>query len=145
MKIKKQIIFFSILVCSQYMLSCINSINIEVPLVVKKSFETKYPKEKTPSWEIDAHNNFEAHFKDKGIKYRADFSPNGQWIETETSISKKQLPEAIQQKIKQHYNNYKIAEIEKVSSALKGEFYDVEFKQKGKNKDIEFRASGEEL
>ena len=36
-------------------------------------------------------------------------------------------------------------EVEKVDSATKGEFYDVEFKKKGKNMDIEYRASGVEL
>jgi hypothetical protein len=32
--------------------------------------------------------------------------------------------------------------VERVDSAKKGVFYDVEFKQKGKNKDVEFREDG---
>ena len=115
---------------------------IVVPRVVQKSFEKKYPYEKSPKWEIDDHGYYEAGFKDNGIKYRADFMPNGAWIETENSIKKKDLPKVIQDIIKVAYRHYEIAEIEHVSSAEKGIFYDVEFKQKGKNKDVEFDPSG---
>ena len=144
MTTKTQVILL-LMVFNLCFFSCQINKSIEVPTIVLESFEVKYPNEKDPSWEIDAHNNFEAHFKIEGVKHRADFLPSGEWVETEISISKKELPEAIKQKIKENYSYYKITEIEKVSNALKGEFYDVEFKQKGKNKDVEFRVSGEEL
>ena len=83
-----------------------------------------------------------AHFKIDGVKYRADFNTDGSWVETETSIDKKALPKAIKNSIKDNYDSEEITEIEKVDSATKGIFYDVEFKQKGKNKDVEFRADG---
>jgi hypothetical protein len=114
----------------------------KVPDAVKKTFQAKYPGENDPDWEIDANGNFESHFKIDGIKYRADFSPNGSWIETETSIDKKDLPDAIKAKIKSDYNDSEITEIEKVEHHSKGTFYDVEFKREGKNKDVEFDASG---
>lgn len=55
-------------------------------------------------------------------------------------LKKKDLQKAIQKRIKIEFNG-KIAEIEKVDHHSKGIFYDVEFKQKGKNKDIEFKAN----
>ena len=122
-----------------------NKNNIDIPEVVLKAFKAKYPDENNPDWEIDANKNYEAQFKEKGEKYRADFSPNGTWIETENSIKKKELPKAVQKAIKKNYSMYKIAEIEHVDHAIKGIFYDVEFKQKGKNKDVEFYENGEEL
>ena len=137
----------------------------QVPENVKQAFTDKYPNETNPDWETDAHGNFEAHFKKDGEKYRADFSANGQWIETESSIKKDELPkairsvikdtiyrgsivasypsEAIRSVIKDKYDSEEITEVEYVQSATKGEFYDVEFKQKGKNKDVEFRANGQ--
>ena len=126
-------------------LGCQNVAKSQTPAVVKSAFEIKYPGEKHSKWEIDSNGNYETHFKVNGIKYRADFSPNGQWIETETNIKKKDLPEPVKEAIKKNYGNEDIAEIEKVDSATKGLFYDVEFKQKGKNKDVEYNASGKEL
>lgn len=112
------------------------------PEAVKQSFKAKYPGEIDPDWGKDANGNYESHFKMDGTKYRADFSPNGSWIETETNIDKKDLPDAIQAKIKSDYSDYEITEIEKVEHFSKGTFYDVEFKREGKNKDVEFDASG---
>jgi len=123
-------------------LSCQNSKLGKAPKTVEKAFQTKYPGENDPDWEIDAHGNYESHFKQEGIKYRADFSPEGLWIETETSIKTKELPKAIQKVIKEKYMIYTIAEVEKVDHHTKGIFYDVEFKQKGKNYDVEFKEDG---
>ena len=124
---------------------CQNQAVSQVPKVVEKAFKLKYPDENDPDWEIDAHGNFVSLYYVIKLLYISDFSPEGIWIETETSISKKDLPKSIGKAIKKNYSKEEIAEIEKVDSALKGEFYDVEFKQKGKNKDVEYRASGEEL
>ena len=142
MKKKSRIL---LIICSLAFFGCQNQAVSQVPKVVEKAFKLKYPNENDPDWEIDAHGNYESYFKKEGVKYRADFSPEGIWIETETSISKKDLPKSIREAIKKNYSKEEIAEIEKVDSALKGEFYDVEFKQKGKNKDVEYRPSGEEL
>ena len=123
-------------------LSCTNTSHAQLPEVVKTSFKAKYPNEKPNDWEIDAHGNYEFHFKKNGEKHRADFLANGIWIETEISIKKKHLPKAIRKIIKQKYKNKRITEIEKVMHHSKGLFYDVEFKRKGKNKDVEFKADG---
>ena len=142
MKKKSRIL---IIICSLAFFGCQNQAVSQVPKVVEKAFKLKYPDENDPDWEIDAHGNFVSLYYVIKLLYISDFSPEGIWIETETSISKKDLPKSIREAIKKNYSKEEIAEIEKVDSALKGEFYDVEFKQKGKNKDVEYRASGEEL
>ncbi|PHN05131.1 PepSY-like domain-containing protein [Flavilitoribacter nigricans] len=116
--------------------------NNGIPEAVLRSFEQKYPKENSPEWEKDDHGNFEAHFKKDGEKYRADFTPAGQWIETENSIKYDDLPEAVQDAIKEQFDKDDITEIEQVEHSSKGWFYDVEFKQKGKNKDVEYNPAG---
>lgn len=121
---------------------CPSALKAQAPDAVKKTFQTKYPGENDPDWHQDDHGYYEAHFKKKGIKYRADFNADGTWVETETNIEKKDLPEAIRRVINDKYSSEEISEIEKVDSATKGIFYDVEFKQKGKNKDVEFKADG---
>jgi len=114
----------------------------QVPAVVMKSFKEKYPNENDPDFKTDSHGYWEAHFKKKGEKYRADFNADGSWIETENSIKYSALPKVIREKIKIIYAAYEISEVEHVMSLEKGEFYDVEFKQKGKNKDVEFKPDG---
>lgn len=114
----------------------------EVPEAVQMTFQNKYPGENDPDWRKDDHGNWESHFKIDGEKYRADFNADGSWIETENSIKKENLPEAIKKKIEEEYSDRKITEVEHVHSAKEGEFYDVEFKQKGKNMDVEFREDG---
>ncbi|WP_034042047.1 PepSY-like domain-containing protein [Wocania ichthyoenteri] len=137
----KNISLLVIVICFTLTFSCNQTVNSQAPDAVKKTFQAKYPGENDPDWHKDSHGNYESHFKIDGIKYRADFKPNGMWIETESSIDKKDLPKPIRDKIEKDYDG-KITEIEKVQHHSKGLFYDVEFKQKGKNKDIEFKADG---
>jgi len=134
----KKIIMIGLLV----LFSCNSGIRAQAPDAVKKTFQAKYPGENDPDWHQDDHGYYEAHFKIDGIKYRADFNADGSWVETETSIDKDELPKAIRDVIKDKFDDEDITEVEKVESASKGTFYDVEFKRKGKNKDVEFRANG---
>ena len=86
---------------------------------------------------------FEAHFKKNGEKCRADFTRNGKWIETEFNIDYDELPDAVQDAIKDKYDKDDITEIEAIDHHSKGIFYDVEFKRPGKNLDVEYNALGQ--
>ena len=114
----------------------------KVPEAVKITFQKKYPGETDPDWKQDDHGCWESHFKIDGEKYRADFNADGSWVETENSIKDDELPQAIKKVIAEKYKDHKITEVELVDSSNKGVFYDVEFKQKGKNMDVEFREDG---
>ncbi|APG59562.1 PepSY-like domain-containing protein [Christiangramia salexigens] len=116
--------------------------NTGVPEAVQSAFIKKYPGETDPDWEQDDHGYWESHFKIDGEKYRADFNADGSWVETENDIKKENLPDAIKKKIEEEYSDYEITEVERVESAKKGIFFDVEFKQEGKNMDVEFREDG---
>ena len=122
--------------------SCQTKSSNEVPQVVLDAFEAKYPGETDPDFATDAHGYWEAHFKKNGEKYRADFNADGTWRETENSIKDKEIPKAIQEAIEREFPDRTIQEAEHVMSATKGEFYDIEFKQKGKNMDVEYRKDG---
>ncbi len=113
-----------------------------VPEAVKMTFQNKCPGENDPDWKQDEHGYWESHFKIDGEKYRADFNADGSWVETENSIKKDELPEAVKMVIAEKYKDDKITEVERVDSAKKGVFYDVEFRQKGKNLDVEFLEDG---
>ena len=112
----------------------------KVPDVVKAAFAKKYPDEKKEKWNVDRNNNYEAEFKEGGEKFKADFTPDGMWIET--GIEKKDLPKAVEKAIEEKFKDVKIVEIERADHHKKGLFYDVEFKENGKKFDIEFNAEG---
>nr|WP_042296346.1 PepSY-like domain-containing protein [Nonlabens ulvanivorans] len=114
----------------------------KVPQVVLNAFQAKYPGENDPDFELDDHGYWEAHFKKDGESYRADFHADGTWRETENSIKKSEIPKAIQDAIEKEYPDKKVTEAEHVISATQGEFYDIEFKQEGKNMDVMYRKDG---
>lgn len=123
----------------------LSSCQAQVPESVKTGFEEKYPGEKHSKWKTDRNGNFESHFKKDGKEYRADFTPEGEWIETERSIKKKELPELVRQKLKSDYDDYEIVELEETRHHSKGLFYDVEIKKDGKKQDVEFNVNGKIL
>lgn len=123
-------------------ISCQSVDKSGVPEEVQESFAERYPGEKDPDWRKDRNGNFESHFKRKGRHYRADYSPDGVWIETERSIKKDDLPKAVKNELKKNFDSYEIVEIEEVDHPSKGLFYDVELKKDGEKKDVEFTTEG---
>ena len=116
------------------------------PAAVLAAFAEKYPDEKSPEWEVDRNGSYEAHFKKRGEKMRADFTPEGVWIETEMSLKWKDLPGAVQDAIEDEYDRDDIVELEYTHNAEKGRFYDVEIDPKGEGKfDVEYRGDGSKL
>jgi len=116
------------------------------PEVVLASLAAKYPGAKKVKWNRDRNNSHEAHFRLNGVKLRADFNPDGSWIETERSLEWEDLPDEVQAAIKSEYKKDDIVELEFTDNAKKGEFYDVELDPKGKKKfDIEYRVDGSKL
>lgn len=115
------------------------------PEAVKTSFQQKYPGENDPDWHTDDNGNFESSFKKDGKSYRADFTPEGKWVETERSVDLEDLPKAVKQRIESDFEGEDITEIEEVQHADKGLFYDVEFKRPGKNLDVEISPEGKVL
>ena len=118
----------------------------EVPAAVLASMRRTYPEARDVEWDVDRNDNYEAHFELGRRKLRADFAPDGTWIETEESIKWKHLPEAVQEAVKAEYDKDDIEELEHTVSRTKGDFYDVEIDPKGEKKfDVEYRADGTKM
>lgn len=132
---------FSLIFCILCLMACSGSSQNNTPEAVKKSFKEKYPSEKV-EWSKDTHGNHEAAFEKDGEKYRADFEPSGKWIETENSVKFDDLPKAVKETIKEKFDKDDVVEIELVDHHSKGQFYDIEFRQKGKNHDVEVSPQG---
>jgi hypothetical protein len=107
--------------------------------------QEKYGDPGDVDWTTDDNGNLEGQFTSDEVKWRVDFTPEGEWIETEKSIDWNDLPKAVQQAIEEEFDKDDIAELEWVEHSERGQFYDVEFKDSGKNKDVEYEASGKKL
>lgn len=112
-------------------------------LIARRNFEKQYPDATEVDWEEDSNGFYEATFKQNGHQLRADFTQQGDWVETERSLKYDELPQAVQEVIQSDYDKDEITEIELVQHSERGEFYDVEFKQEGKNMDVEIRDNGQ--
>lgn len=109
----------------------------------EEAFQQQYPEATEVEWNEDSNGYLEANFELNGEKYRADYTREGEWVETESSIDADELPQVIQDRLKNEFDADEITEVERVEHPQKGIFYDVEFKRKGSNKDVEFNEQGE--
>ena len=66
----------------------------KVPWKIQSAFAKKYPAAQNVKWEVE-EREYEVHFSKNDKKLACSFERNGTWLETETEIKKKQLPEAI--------------------------------------------------
>ncbi len=129
----------SLLISLSALYSCAQQDSREL---AEKNFAEKYSNATEVEWSTDDHGNYEAQFKDGKRELRADYDRSGKWLETEESVKMEDLPEAVKKTIEDDYDKDEIAEIEWVDHHKKGIFYDVEFKDEGKNDDVEIDESG---
>ncbi len=116
-----------------------------VPDVVERAFEQKYGEDAKPKWEVDSNGFWEAQFKTEKGAARADYTVEGKWVETEMSIDFDELPDAVQEAVRNEFGDREVAELEEVESAAKGKFFDIEFKESGPNEDVEYKPTGEKM
>ena len=114
----------------------------EVPIAVKQSFATHFPKAKEVKWSKEGTTEFEAEFEIAEIKRSANFDPTGKWLGTETEIKKSELPQAVQATIAKEFAGYKLEEHEKVESPNKAILYEVELEKGKVTYEVQFSADG---
>lgn len=78
-----------------------------IPEAVQNSFSKMYPAVKSPFWEIRPEGLVATFRDEEGLK-KAFFSEAGEWLETRVRLGLDQMPEGVQDFIK---NNYRDAEI----------------------------------
>jgi hypothetical protein len=92
-----------------------------VPENVKKVFAEKFSTAKSVKWDSEMENEWEAEFKMNGKEMTATFDGSGKWLETEASVSMKDLPVAVANTIKNEFKDFKTGEVSTVENAeIKG-------------------------
>ena len=112
------------------------------PAAVQKAFAQKFEGATNVKWGKESSKEYEAEFTLKDVKMSANFSTDGTWLETESGITAKQLPEKVSAFIAKTYPGWEIIEATQTETAKKGIFYETEIKKDAKKKEITLTAEG---
>ena len=82
----------------------------QVPEVVKKAFQARFPAVKRTEWKLKSDRNYEAEFTLKGTDIAAKFDTTGKWLETESAIPRATVPSAVRDSISRRFKGYKVVE-----------------------------------
>ena len=74
------------------------------------AFEAKLDQAKKVIRDQEEGTEWEAEFHMNGKEMSASFDPSGRWLETETDISKSDLPDGVKSTLDKQYAGYKIKE-----------------------------------
>lgn len=111
---------FSILPLAFAALSISACAQVNVPEAAKTAFSQKFPTAKSVKWGEEKEENakavFEAEFKLNGKESSANFNEKGEWLETELTIKKADLPAAVLQTIEKEFAGYKTGEMASVET-----------------------------
>ena len=108
------------------------------PTAIAQAFAQRFKNIEKVKWNIEEANEWEAEFKINGKELSSSFDLSGKWLETETKIDKKELPQAIKTALNKQFADYKIGESESIESpSFTG--YEIALKKKGQ--EIELRAT----
>lgn len=118
----------------------INSMYGQTAAVIA-AFKQKFPSAEKAHWEKEKNGNFEAHFKLNGNSMSADFSPTGEWLETESGIPVSDLPTAVVTAFKKEHGAATIKAADKIEKA-KAVSYEIEYKDGLKTKEVVYDAEG---
>jgi len=116
--------------------------NSNVPSAVSAAFKVKFPAATKVSWGKENDKEWEAEFTFEGNKISANFTSDGNWVETEREIQVSQLPKGVKDAIQKQYPNWKITETDKTDTAKNGIIYEADIKSGAQKKEVAFKEDG---
>ncbi|MBK9983560.1 MAG: PepSY-like domain-containing protein [Saprospiraceae bacterium] len=121
-----KVVLASIVFLMFTMMSCKPSeAKVNVPDAVKAKFSSMYPKAEHAEWEME-DGNYEASFKEEKMETSVIISPDGNVVETETSVDAAMLPQPVNDYVASQLGGKKISSAEKIVSATGMVSYEVE-------------------
>ena len=113
----------------------------EVPEIIKKSFEKRFPNTKVEGWEKEG-TDFEAEFHKNKIESSATFDANGRFKELEEEIKTTDLPKASTEYCAKTYVGYKLEAAAKIIDFAGKITYEAEMKKGKEHFDVIFDDKG---
>lgn len=115
---------------------------IKVPEKVAAAFKARFPAAVTVEWGKESDTEFEAEFKMNGKEMSANFDATGKWLETETRLSKNDLPAPVLAALKSTFGGSEVKNIESLEEAGKAIVYEVQLEQGEKKLEVILDAGG---
>ncbi len=129
-------------------MACITNVSAQkakTPMAAEKAFQQKFPKAKEVTWEKEGKAEYEATFIQDGKKGSANFSPAGEWLETEMAISLAAAPKTVIDGFNKAFSGAVITEIFKIESKTGKNYFEIEYSVKGKKKEVKLNTDGKPL
>lgn len=107
------------------------TLDSEVPEIVQKNFNKKYPNAENVSWD-KVDNNYKADCFYKDLITYAEFTPEGEWVQTIMEVDNRELFPPIEKYLDENYPKDKIIMAEKATLATRQDYYYVQLERKEK-------------
>ncbi len=112
-----------------------------VPERAKQVVNFQFPNRKS-RWLPESYG-YSARLRHQGKRYKLKFSAKGQWLETECQVPLSQFSEAVLDRVRYAYPNYKITRHQLEVTPL-GRFYEVQIAQGNDRISLYYDESGNE-
>ena len=114
----------------------------KAPKAVEMAFNIKFPKATKVKWGKESPNEYEADFTENGIKYSANFSAEGKWLETESPVFFENIPAKIQTEFNNSHKGAKIKAVAKIETSNGEIQYEIEIKKGLKTIEFFYNTEG---
>ncbi len=114
------------------------------PAAVLKAFQLKFPTATSVKWDKENAHEYEASFIMNSEKYAANYTDKGEWLETESPLTFKLLPEPVQKAFAAAHKNEKAKLVSKIEQAKGVIKYEIEVKKGAKTVEYFYTEDGTE-
>jgi hypothetical protein len=114
----------------------------KAPKEVETAFYSKFPKAINVKWDKENATEYEASFTNNSIKYSANYSIDGKWLETESPETFENLPVNIQTTFNNSHKGAKIKAVAKIETLNSGTQYEIEVKKGLKTTEYLYNSAG---
>ena len=113
-----------------------------IPDTVKNSFYCKFPNAGSVKWGKESKSVYEAEFKLNDTDMSANFSEEGEWLETETEIQVTSLPQAVTDAVNRDYKDARITGASRIERPDNKIIYEADIKYNHHKKEVLYDEQG---